>query len=334
MNELCIVSTRSGRVESRHPVSACVVDTAGRVVASAGDPERATYWRSAAKPMQALALVDEGAADRYGWGDAELALACASHASEPRHLELAARMLRSCGCEESTLACGTHPPLRGAYAHVETVAPPYRPLGNNCSGKHAGMIALARHLGEDPRGYEQAGHAVQQRILVDVCRTTGLEALEVGLGGDGCRAVTFFLPLSGMARAWSYLGHSDDAAPRRLRAAMWSEPDLVAGEGRACTRLLRAGAGRLLVKIGAEGIYCASLPEAGLALALKVESGDLRLAPIALLALLRDLEARRGVGLGDVCQDPALDDLRMLPVSDTRREPVGALEAQGRLRYA
>lgn len=333
MSALLIESIRGGRRESEHIVSLAVVDLTGALVASAGLATRETYWRSAAKPLQALALVEEGAADRYQLSEEALALACASHSSEPRHLEIAREMLAACDCGEEHLACGPHPPLTSlAHVDVTSVPPPWRPLGSNCSGKHAAMLALLRHLGFDPRGYECAEHPLQRRILADIARTTGLPEADIGLGTDGCRAVTFFVSLTAMARAWAYFGASDDEAPRRLRDACWRHPTLVAGTGRSCTRLLEAARGALLVKVGAEGVYCAALPQAGLGLALKVESGDMRAAPVALLAALADLESRLGLGLEVFT--PALADLLEAPLLDTRGEVIGSLRRVGHLTFA
>ncbi len=166
MSSLLIESTRSGFVESVHHVAVAVVDASGALVASAGDPGRVSMWRSAAKAFQALPLVQDGAADAYGYGPRELALACASHSSEPVHREVCEGMLRASGCEESQLACGPHPPLSQEVADEAlrrgTVL---TPKWSNCSGNHAGMLALARHRGWPTEGYERAGHPVQERIL-------------------------------------------------------------------------------------------------------------------------------------------------------------------------
>ncbi|MFZ9886093.1 MAG: asparaginase [Myxococcota bacterium] len=330
MSTFFIESTRGGRRESEHLVSLAVVDTTGRLLASAGDCARETYWRSAAKPLQALALVDEGAADRFQLSDEALALACASHSSEPCHLAVASEILAACDCGEDHLACGPHPPLT-ALAHVDVTAapPPWRPLGSNCSGKHAAMLALARHLDLDLRGYEREDHPLQRRILDDIARTTGQSRADIGLATDGCRAVTFFVSLAAMARAWAYFGASADEAPRRLREACWRHPTLVAGTGRPCTRLLEAGRGTLLVKVGAEGVYCAALPQAGLGVALKVESGDMRAAPVALCAALADLEERLALGLEIFTA--TLADLAETPLRDTRGEIIGSLRRGGQL---
>jgi L-asparaginase II len=330
MSTLTIESTRSELVESVHAVSVAVVDTEGTLVAEAGDPRRFTYWRSAAKPFQTLPLVQDGAADRYGFGPRELALACASHSSEPVHRALAMSMLRACGCEEQHLACGPHPPLSLAVAEEAMRAGVIlTPRWSNCSGKHAGMLALTRHHGWPVEGYSRLGHPAQERILEEVLRWTGQPRDALRLGLDGCRAVCFALSLRAMATSYARLGASAEAPARRLREAMLAHPELVAGTGRACTDLMREAKGAVVAKVGAEGIYCAALPSLGLGVALKVEDGDMRCAAPALLAVLRQVGERRGLSLPEAeLRQHAEPVLRT-----TRGEPVGVLRATGALRF-
>jgi L-asparaginase II len=221
MTDLRIEAVRGDLVESAHRVSVAVVHADGRLVASAGDPARVAFWRSAAKPFQALPLVDDGVADAVGLTPAELALACASHSSEPAHLAVVDAMLRRIGVGPDDLACGPHQPLSATVAaRVAREGITLTPAWSNCSGKHAGMLALARHHGWPTAGYERAGHQVQRRILAEVSRWTGVPAVTVPTATDGCAAVTFALPLSAMALAWARLGASSDAGPARLRGAM------------------------------------------------------------------------------------------------------------------
>ncbi|MFP2910394.1 asparaginase [Pyxidicoccus sp. 3LFB2] len=330
MSMLTIETTRSGLVESVHAVSVAVVDTEGRLVAQAGDPERFTYWRSAAKPFQAMPLVQDGVAERYGFGARELALACGSHSSEPVHRALAASMLRACGCEEHQLACGPHPPLSQTVADEALRAGVViTPRWSNCSGKHAGMLALARHHGWPTQGYERAGHPVQERALAEVLRWTGQPREALRLGVDGCTAVCFALSVRAMATSYARFGVSSEPAARRLREAMVAHPELVAGTGRPCTDIMSAARGAVVAKVGAEGIYCAALPALGLGVALKVEDGDMRCSPPALLSVLRQVGERRGLSL-------PVSELRQHaePVlRTTRGEPVGELRATGALRF-
>jgi L-asparaginase II len=334
MSLLQIESTRSGYVESVHHVSVAVTDTKGRVVASAGEPGLVTFWRSSAKPFQALPLVLDGAAERFAFGARELALACASHSSEPVHRELVEAMLRSCGCEEGQLACGPHPPLSPAVAEeVARGGVKLTPKWSNCSGKHSGMLALARHHGWPTEGYARAGHPVQERILTEICRWTGVGRGEVRLGVDGCTAVCFGLPLSAMATAYARLGTSEEEAARRVREAMWAHPELVAGTGRLCTELMGARRGVVLAKVGAEGIYSAALPALGLGVALKVEDGDGRCSPPALLEVLRQVFARLGTRAGLVLPTEELAHHAEPLLRNTRGEIIGSLRAAGELWF-
>ncbi|RKH04551.1 asparaginase [Corallococcus sp. CA047B] len=331
MSTFVIESTRSGFVESFHVVSVAVVSAESTLVAAAGDPDRVTFWRSAAKPFQSLPLVQDGAADRYGFGPRELALACASHSSEPVHRALAMQMLRASGCEENQLACGPHPSLSQTVAEEALRAGvALTPRWNNCSGKHAGMLALARHHGWDPKGYASAGHPVQERIQDEIAKWTGLPRDALVKGVDGCLAVCFGLPLRAMATAWARFGISEDPSARRLREAMLAHPELVAGRGRACTELMTAFQGEAVVKIGAEGVYCAALPRARLGVALKVEDGDARCAAPALLTVLRFVAEQQGIPLPMA----GLEHHAEPRLFNTRGEVVGSLRAAGSLGFA
>lgn len=327
---LRIEATRADLVESLHEVSAAVTDADGTLVASSGQPDLVSWWRSAAKPFQALPLVIDGGADRFGLGADALALACASHSSEPMHVALARQMLAAIGCTEADLACGPHPPLSPAVeAQVIREGTPLTSAWSNCSGKHSGMLAQARHRGWATQGYERAGHPVQDRILQEVVRWTGAGRELIRLGVDGCTTVCFALPLTAMATAYARLGVTDDPAAARIRAAMLGHPELVGGHRRLCTDLMRESGGRILAKVGAEGIYSAAWPEVGLGIALKVADGDNRSAQVALLAVLRLLADRAGAAL-------PLDALGWYaepPLLNTRKGQTGVLRAAGGLRF-
>lgn len=332
MTELRIEVTRGELVESVHRVSVAVVHAQGRLVASAGDPSRVAYWRSAAKPFQAMPLVEDGAADALGITDEELALACASHSSEPRHLEVAGGLLRRIGAPVDALACGPHPPISETVAErVVRDGVPLTPLWSNCSGKHGGMLALALHHGWPWDGYERPGHPVQDRLLAEVARWTCVRAEVIPTATDGCAAVTFALPLSAMALAWAGLGADDAPGATRIRAAMTAHPHMVAGTGRLCTGLMAAWPGRVLAKVGAAGIYCAALPELGLGVALKVADGDSAVSGPALLAVLRALLERAGLK-GRYDLEP-LADFAGSPLINTRGVRVGSVRAAGGLRF-
>lgn len=304
---------RGGIVESTHELHVAVVGADGRLVAHTGDPDLVTFWRSAAKPFQALPLVIDGAADAFGLGPAELALACASHSSEPAQVELVRAFLVKIGCRESDLLCGPHTPLS------DSVAQDYRARGvtltavhSNCSGKHAGMLALAQHHGWPLGDYVAAAHPVQQRCLEEVARWTGLPPGAIGTGVDGCGVQCFALPLRRMALAYARFGASQDSAPQRIRAAMLAHPELVAGVGRPCTEVMAAFPGNVIAKVGAEGVYSALLVDQQLGVTLKVADGHTHAAVLALHAVLGEL------GLGPGPAPRPIRNSRGLVVGDMR----------------
>lgn len=331
---LLVQSTRGRLVESEHRVACVVAASGGQVVARAGTPPPVTWWRSAAKPFQALPLLLDGAADRFDLTSEDLAIACASHSSEPGHLDAVDRFMARVGVGEADLACGPHPPLSGAVHRAlwrEGKEPTAR--WSNCSGKHTGMLALARHHGWPLSGYQRAGHPVQSRILEEVARWTGQPPGAIQQSVDGCAAVCFGLPLEAMALAWARFGHATDAGPRRLREAMLAHPWLVAGTGRPCTAIMEAWPGQVLAKIGAEGVYGASLPAYGLGVALKVEDGDMRASAVALVEILYQVAAWLG---GPLAEEgfASLADWREAPIRNTRGEVTGVLRAAGSLVFS
>ncbi|MGD8277397.1 MAG: asparaginase [Gemmatimonadota bacterium] len=329
MSEARVEVRRGAIVESVHRVSVAVVDAGGRMRARAGAPERITFARSAIKPIQALPLVEDGVLDRFEFGDRELALACASHSGEPRHVDTALAILRRIGVDPSMLACGPHAPFHepSARALIEAGREPSR-VHNNCSGKHAGMLALACHHGWPALGYEQILHPVQQRMLEGMAAWSGVVRDEIGIGVDGCGVATFALPLDALARAFGALAGAarrGEPGPERVLRAMGRYPEYVAGTGRLCTQLSRAVHGRIVAKVGAEGVYCAAVPGAELGIALKVEDGAWRAAEPALLAVLRALTLISDDEVGQ------LDRFAEPVVTNTRGERVGGLRAVIRL---
>lgn len=316
-NPVLVEVTRGNAVESRHRGAAVIVDVEGHVRAAWGDVEAPVFPRSAVKPFQALALVETGAADAFGVSEKELALACASHSGLPMHTEAVAAWLDRLGLAESDLACGPHPPMDPAF-HVET---PCR-LHNNCSGKHTGFLTLARHLGAPLVGYEKRHHALQQRMLGALEQMTGADLTDAPVGTDGCCIPTWAIPLGNLALAWARFGVPDGlpdaraAACRRLWAAMAAYPDMIAGPGRLCSQVIRASQGRIVAKVGAEGVYCAALPEYGLGLALKIDDGAKRGAEVAVAQLLHLIGATEGLE----AEIPAHQD-----ILDTFGRPVGTV---------
>jgi L-asparaginase II len=290
---LLVEITRGDMVESRHAVSFAAVDAAGRRLAWRGAVESPVYARSAIKGLQALPLVETGAADRWGLGDAELALACASHSGEPRHVDSVLAWLERMGLSASDLECGSHLPYHepSAAALIREGRRP-SPAHNNCSGKHAGFLATARHKGELAKGYIGADHPVQRRVTRALEEMCGVELARAPTGVDGCGIPTIGIPLEslalGMARLADPAGLPEgrrDAA-ERIRSAVAAEPFMVAGTGRFCTDVMAQTGARAFIKTGAEGVYCAALPEQGIGIALKVADGAGRASEAAMAHLL------------------------------------------------
>jgi L-asparaginase II len=330
MAENVVNVERGGVVESRHRVHVAVVDAEGRLRACAGEPDTVTFFRSAAKPFQALALVEDGAADRFGITAEEIALCCGSHSGEPRHVQTAQRMLTKLGWDAEDLACGPHAPFdEGSRAELaEAGVEPVR-VHNNCSGKHAGMVALARVHGWEPAEYHRPEHPVQGRVIAEVARWVEMPAEAMVFGNDGCGVVCFALPLRNMALAYAKLASAarrGEHSPAAVVGAMTAYPEMVAGTGRLCTRLMRQSAGRLFAKVGAEGLYCVGVPGAELGIALKVEDGSSRAVAPAALAVLRQLELIGEDDLG------ALYDHAFPLLLNTRGETVGKITARIGLR--
>ncbi|HXV86487.1 MAG TPA: asparaginase [Gemmatimonadales bacterium] len=334
MSELTVESLRGNVPESRHRVSVAVVNAAGHLERYSGDPRFMTFMRSAAKPFQALPVIESGAAESFGFSDAEVALACASHSSEPQQVQAVSALLARIGCVEADLACGAHRPLSAdlalpAPARDASSGPavPRTPLASNCSGKHTAMLALARHCGWPTSGYERADHPVQGRCRESVLRWTGVREDHLAEGVDGCGVVAFAVPLQAMAFAYARLGVSAEPAARRVVAAMTGHPHLVAGARRPCSALMSAYQGRVLAKVGAEGVYGAALPDRGLGIAVKVESGHTWAAVVALIAVLDALEL-------EPRPSAALLTYAAPGVFNTRGLQVGSLRASGGLAGA
>lgn len=297
-NPVLVEVLRGGTVESRHRGAVAVVDGDGAAVLSLGDVDRPVFPRSAVKAIQALPLIESGAADAYGLSERELALACASHSGEPEHAALAAAMLAKAGLDESALACGAHWPTRQETA-LALAAAGKTPsaLHNNCSGKHSGFLCTCRHLGLDHRGYVAAGHPAQEAVREAMEAVTGAAHATAPCGTDGCSIPTYAVPLKNLAHGFARMATGAGLAPvrakaaRRLLAAAMAEPFLVAGTDRLDTRLMRAAGGRVMVKVGAEGVYCGAVPELGLGIALKCDDGAVRAAEVMVCAILQKLLA-------------------------------------------
>lgn len=307
-------SYRGTVLESRHRVHVAVVDAAGRLVAHAGEPDYRTFWRSAAKPFQALPLVQDGAVERFGLTRQDLALACASHSSEPAQVALVRDFLQRIGCSERDLMCGPHRPLSDAVAKdYETRGVRLTAVYSNCSGKHTGMLALAGAHSWPTEFYTRVEHPVQQRCLKSVSEYTDVAANEIGVAVDGCGVACFAMPLRNMALAYTRL-----EGP--ILEAMTIHPELIAGEGRPCTEMMRAHPGRVVAKVGAEGVYSALLIRERLGVTLKVEDGHSLAAALAIAAVLAELGLK---------PQPAFFLERA--ITNSRGETVGEMRVKGGL---
>ena len=319
--ELDVVAMRGSVIESRHRVHAAIVDANDSLIGGARDPTLVTCARSCAKPFQVMPFLESGGFDRLGWDTDQLALACASHGGEPEHVIVAESMLRDIGLEEGDLACGPHDPLspRGARAVRERGDRPTR-LHNNCSGKHAAMLARAHTAGWPTQGYEREEHDVQRSALEMMARWSGTAAARISRAVDGCGVVVFGLSLDAMARAYARLGaagNRGEEIPSRIISALRARPFLFSGTDRFDSVVLEVSGGRVLAKVGAEGVHCAAILDEGIGLCVKVEDGAQRAQYAATLRLLQHLGA---------LPDPLpqrLAEFARKPVRNTRNEIVG-----------
>lgn len=303
-NPVLVEVTRGVRVESRHRGAVAIFDADGKPHTAIGDIEQSVFPRSAVKAIQALPFVESGAADAFGFGERELAIACASHSGEPGHTALVQSMLRRAGLEADALECGAHWPSRqeATLALARSGAQPTA-LHNNCSGKHSGFLCTCRHLGIDHRGYVALGHRAQDMVRDALESVTGAPHGIDNCATDGCSIPTYAVPLKSLAAGFARtatgarFGPKRAGAARRLFAACMAEPFYVAGTGRACTAIMEAGGGRIFVKTGAEGVYCGAVPELGLGIAVKCDDGAGRASEAAVARILADLF--RGEPLAD-----------------------------------
>lgn len=320
---------RSSLVESAHAGAIVVRDANGDVLVSVGDVDRPVFPRSAIKALQAIPLVESGAAEAFGFDNRQLAVMCASHGGEPEHVALVADILTKIDVSTEALACGPHWPLCEQASRIlagqrcEPTA-----LHNNCSGKHAGMLALAVHAGMDIADYEHSTHPVQRLIAVTLADMTDARITEDMCATDGCSVPTWGLPLSSIALAMARLASGEGLDRNRARAcaqlrnACMVEPWFVAGSGRFCTDVMQSFEGRVFLKEGAEGVYCGAIPDSGLGIALKIKDGAKRAAECAVAHILsrlipdaptmlddhrnRLMTNWRGTAVGNISAAPAL----------------------------
>lgn len=330
-SEILAQVIRGETVESIHRGHIYVVDGEGNTVASVGDPSTVTYFRSAAKPFQALPVITSGAADAFGFTEEEIAMSIASHSGEKMHTTLVAKMLERIGMTEGDLHCGSHAPFYAAEAErmLREGETPTQ-LHNNCSGKHAAMLALAKHIDADTATYELAENRIQKRILRCVSDFTGIAENEIAQGIDGCAAPNFAIPVTAMAKSFANLVFplnfhpAVQAAASRIMHAMMRHPELIGGSDRLDTMLMKAAPGKIISKVGADGVWlCGVLPSekypSGLGIALKVEDGDdFRGRPVIAIEILRQIE---------ILDEGQLTDLSPSPIKNRRGQAVGRVQA-------
>jgi L-asparaginase II len=330
---------RGESVENTHAAHVAVVDAEGRLLYAFGNPARMTLARSAAKPAQALAVLETGALERFGFDDADLALMCASHNSEPRHIERTRAMLAKAHATEADLRCGGHSPLSDAV-WKEWIKRDFTPTGvcSNCSGKHAGMLAGAQALGVTIADYHLPEHPLQVRVKRTVAELCDLPDDGVQWAIDGCNLPTPAFPLDRLARLFAKIadagaraGADGTTTPRanalaRIYRAMTAYPELVAGEGRFCTALMRAFDGELVGKVGADASYAIGVRHTGvhgahgaLGIAVKVEDGN----TTVLYAIVADVLEQ--LGIGNEVQREKLGAYRYPPMRNTMGVETGRL---------
>jgi len=344
VNPVLVEATRGGIAESLHRGALAIVDADGGTVLSIGDVHRPVFARSAVKVLQALPLVTSGAADAFGLGDEELALACASHNGEARHAATAAAMLAKAGLDADALECGTQwPQHEVAQRELAANGAPLNALRNNCSGKHAGFLCvgclMARAQGRDARefvrGYVRPEHPVMREIVASLADATGADLARAPVGTDGCSIPTHGIALTALARAFARvatgvgLSRERAQAAARLRAAVAKAPWFVAGTGRFDTRVMQRLGERVFCKVGAEGVFCAALPEAGVGVAIKIDDGNTARAAEVVMAAV--IEAR--VRLDDA-ERGFVHGLSELTLKNWNGIEVGALRASAPLRRA
>ncbi len=330
MNPVLVNVTRGGIVESRHRGAFCVVDQDGNTVLAQGNVEEAIFPRSSIKAIQALVMMESGAADKYGFSDEEIALACASHNGEVTHVGVAQSMLNKMDLTKELLQCGSHWPMNeetGRELAMEGETP--NTLHNNCSGKHSGFLAYLKHNKVNPTAYTDPSHPLQVAIretMEDVC---SIDLKDAPVGIDGCAIPTWALPLKNLALGFARYSNPEKHFPtkradamRRITEAVFAAPYMVAGRDRYCSRTMTAFPKKVFVKVGAEGVFTAFVPEKGLGIAVKCDDGAFRGAEIILSAILEDL----GVLTKDDFEKAGVGDLYETPLKNRAGTVVGHVQ--------
>ncbi len=333
-NPVLVDIMRGEMVESRHRGAVALVNNAGETLLALGDIDEAIYPRSAIKPLQTISLLESGAAKHFGLSDAEISLACASHGGEPVHVQGVEQWLHTLSLDNRDLACGVHAPLH-APAAATLIAQGQSPSAahNNCSGKHAGFLTLARHWDADTRSYTTRDHPTQVAWRDVLCELSDDDLSVRPHGIDGCGIPVVGLPLRNVALAMArfadprQLGKVRRTAIARIQQALTTQPLMMAGTGRLCTETIRLTQGRALIKTGAEGVYTGAVPAAGIGIALKIDDGHTRAAECAIATVLRRINAL------DDGEWRQLQALACPPVFNVTGKPVGRTQAAEALEF-
>jgi len=329
-NPVLVNTLRGELIENRHRGAIAVCDPTGCLVHAWGDVDALVYPRSSIKTLQALPLVESGAADHFQLSGAELALACSSHGGEPEHTAAVHNWLTRLELDDDALECGPHAPSndKAAAALILNHVTPGR-IHNNCSGKHAGMLTTARFLEEETHGYIEREHPSQQRWMDVLGEMADLDMHRLPWSRDGCGIPVIAMPLKSIATAFARIAVPDDlsaargSAIDRITAAIAANPFMVAGSGRLCTEIMELTGRRVIVKTGADGVYTAALMDKNLGVALKIDDGKSEAAQVTILAVLTKLDSMH------VAELEALEQRCRMPITNTRGVLTGYRESAG-----
>ncbi len=324
MSEIVANIIRDGTLESIHRGDLVVIDIEGNIVFSLGDPYKLTFWRSAAKPFQVLPMIEAGGIEYFGFTGHEIALMTSSHNGEEEHVATLQKIFSKLNINTYELQCGTAPPMsKRAAIKLMQKGESFTTLTNPCSGKHACMLALCILKDYSLKNYYLPEHPVQQNMLQAVSYYTNLSQKDITLGTDGCGVPVFGLPLYNMARAYAILSNSDaeSTSLQKVSSAMTSYPYYVAGTKRLDTMLMEVTKGRILAKLGAEGVYCLSVIDKKLGLALKIEDGNFRAIDPIIIEVLNRLGCLSNHEL------EKLSDKREVALKNHRKEFIGIIKA-------
>ncbi len=326
MSEILLKVTRGGRTENIHCGDIAVVDYNKKLIKYVGNPYKRTFIRSSAKPLQAMAVVESGAYEAYGLNPSELAVMCSSHYAEPFHIDAVSSIFSKIGLTEDSLLLGKTYSLNEEVTQTLCRAGKNKQrIFNNCSGKHAGMLAISEHKKYDLKTYDLLDHPVQQMMLETVADLSEIKTDDIGIGTDGCGVPVFELPLFNMALSYAKLANTSVLEGSRKKAAdlvvksMKSYPQMVAGTGGFCSELMAQSNGKVIGKLGAEAVYCVGLLEKGIGIAVKIEDGNVKVLSSVVMEVLKQLDVL------DVAEMKALESFHIKENINTKNEKVGEI---------